>query len=60
VEMKATQNLEQAHAGNFIDAIFKTAKVNAGIEDGMAASVPVMMALQSYWTKKICTAEELA
>jgi hypothetical protein len=34
--------------------------VNAGIEDGMAASVPAMMALHSYWTKKICLAKELA
>ena len=60
VEVQATQNLEKAHAGNFIDAIMKTAKVNAPLEDGLAASIPVMMALQSYWTNKICLAEELA
>ena len=60
VQVSATQNLERAHAGNFIDAIMKTATVNASLEDGLAASVPVMMALQSYWTNKICTAEELA
>jgi predicted dehydrogenase len=60
VQVSATQNLERAHAGNFIDAIMKTARINASLEDGLAASVPVMMALQSYWTNKICTAEELA
>lgn len=59
VQVPATQNLERAHAGNFIDAIMKTARQNAPIEDGLAASIPVMMALQSYWTNKICKAEEL-
>jgi predicted dehydrogenase len=60
VQVPSAQDLDRAHAGNFIDAIVKTAKLNATLEDGLAASVPVMMALQSYWTKKICTAEELA
>jgi predicted dehydrogenase len=60
VTVPSTQNLEQAHAGNFIDAIVKHDKLNAGIEDGLAASLPVMMALQSYWSGKISTLEDLA
>jgi predicted dehydrogenase len=55
VEVKATQNLERAHTGNFIDAIVKGDKINAPIDAGIAASVPVMMALDSYWSQKICT-----
>lgn len=60
VEVKATEPLEIAHAGNFIDAIVNGAKLNAPLEAGLEASVPVMMCLQSYWSKKISTREELA
>lgn len=60
VEVKVTQSLEAAHAGNFIDAIVKGDKLNAPLEAGLEASVPVMMCLQSYWSKKISTPEELA
>ncbi len=55
VEVKATQRLENAHAGNFIDAIVKGDKVNAPLSAGLEASIPVMMALDSYWSHKICT-----
>lgn len=55
VEVKVTQSLEQAHAGNFIDAIVKGDKINAPLEAGLDASVPVMMALESYWSHKLCT-----
>jgi len=55
VEVKATQRLEDAHAGNFIDAIVKGAKVNAPLSAGLEASIPVMMCLDSYWEHKICT-----
>jgi predicted dehydrogenase len=60
VQVPSTQNLEAAHTGNFIDAIVKGDKINAGLEDGLAASVPVMMALNSYWSKKISTPADLA
>jgi predicted dehydrogenase len=59
IQVTATQNLESAHTGNFIDAIVKGDKVNASLADGLAASVPVMMALDSYWSNKICKASEL-
>ena len=55
VEVRATQNLEHAHAGNFIDAIVKGDKLNAPLSAGLEASIPVMMALDSYWSHKICT-----
>jgi len=55
VEVKATQRLEDAHAGNFIDAIVKGDKVNAPLSAGLEASIPVMMALDSYWSHRICT-----
>jgi predicted dehydrogenase len=60
VQVPSTQNLEGAHTGNFIDAIVKGDKINAGLEDGLAASIPVMMALQSYWLKKISFPADLA
>jgi len=60
VRVTATQSLEKAHTGNFIDAIVKGDKVNAGLQDGLEASVPVMLALQSYWSHKISTPAELA
>lgn len=60
IQVNATQSLERAHAGNFIDAIVKGDKVNATLADGLAASVPVMMALDSYWSHRISTEAELA
>ena len=60
IQVNATQDLERAHTGNFIDAIVKGDKVNAPLADGLAASLPVMMALDSYWSQKICRASELS
>lgn len=55
----STQNLELAHTANFIDAIVKGGKVNAPLAAGLAASVPVQMALESYWSHKISTLGDL-
>ncbi len=60
IQVTATQDLERAHTGNFIDAIVKGDKVNAPLADGLAASMPVMMALDSYWSHKICKASEFS
>lgn len=60
VEVKVPESLEKAHTGNFVNAILKSDKLNAPLEVGLAASVPVMMSLQSYWTGKISTRAELA
>ncbi len=55
----STQSLERAHTGNFVDAILNGSKVNAPLAAGLAASVPVMMALQSYWSHELCKEAEL-
>jgi predicted dehydrogenase len=60
VHVAAAKSLEIAHTGNFVDAIVKGDKVNAPLAAGLAASVPVMMALQSYWTRKTVAKDELA
>jgi predicted dehydrogenase len=60
VQVSATQGLERAHTANFIDASVKGDKVNAPIEDGMAASLPVMLALQAYWSQTVSTPAQLA
>lgn len=59
VQVTAEQSLEGAHTSNFIDAIVKGEKLNAPLSAGLAASVPVMMALQSYWSRKIVARDEL-
>lgn len=59
IHVPSTQDLERAHTGNFIDAIVKGDKINASLADGLAASRPVMMALDSYWSNKISKAADL-
>lgn len=59
-QVDTTQSLERAHTGNFLDAIVSGAKVNAPLEAGIAASVPVMLALDSYWKQRISTPAGLA
>jgi predicted dehydrogenase len=51
-EISSTESLETAHARNFIDAIVSGAKVNAPLKAGLEASLPVQMALSSYWSQK--------
>lgn len=60
IQVPSTQDLERAHTGNFVDAIVKGDKINAPLADGIAASRPVMMALDSYWSNKISKAADLA
>jgi predicted dehydrogenase len=60
IQVTTTESLERAHTGNFIDAIVKGDKVNASLADGLAASLPVMMALESYWSRKISLASDLS
>ncbi len=59
-QVDSTQDLERAHTGNFIDAIVKGEKLNAPLAVGLAATLPVQMALQSYWSHKLNTPMELA
>jgi predicted dehydrogenase len=59
-QVDSTESLERAHTANFIDAIVKGEKVNAPLAAGLAASVPVMLSLQSYWSQKIATPSDLS
>jgi predicted dehydrogenase len=59
-QVDTTQSLERAHTQNFLDAISSGEKLNAPLEAGIAASVPVQMALKSYWSEQICTMADLA
>jgi predicted dehydrogenase len=59
-QVDSTQSLERAHTANFLDAIVNGDKLNAPLAAGLAASAPVMLALESYWTQKIATPSELA
>jgi predicted dehydrogenase len=58
-EIKSTQDLELAHTGNFIDAIVKGDKLNAPLAAGLAATLPVQMALQSYWNQELSAPAKL-
>jgi len=59
VEVKSSESLERAHAKNFLDAIIRGSAVNAPLEAGIEASLPVQMALRSYWAHKIVSESEL-
>lgn len=58
-QVPSTQILERAHTSNFIDAIMGKQPANAPLAAGLEASIPVMMALQSYWSNDLCTREKL-
>jgi predicted dehydrogenase len=59
-EVPATEGLERAHTRNFLDAVFSAEPVNAPLKAGLEASLPVQMALHSYWSHKTVTQTELA
>ena len=58
-KVDSTQDLERAHTENFIDAIVLGNKVNAPLSAGLDATLPVQMALHSYWSHKVTTTAEL-
>jgi predicted dehydrogenase len=55
VRVDATENLERAHTKNFLYAITQGTAPNAPLEAGVAASVPVLMAVKAYWSKAVVT-----
>jgi len=59
IEVKWTESLERAHTKNFLDAIISGTTVSAPLQAGIEASLPVQMALRSYWTHKIVSESEL-
>ena len=58
--VKASGSLELAHAANFLDAVVKGAKVNAGIETGIQACNPVHLANRAYWEKRRVSWDEMS
>lgn len=55
VRFDTKEVLEVSHTRNFLDAITHGSKPNAPLEAGIAASVPVLLAVQSYWSKAVAT-----
>jgi predicted dehydrogenase len=58
--ISSTESLERAHTKNFLDAIVSAETLNAPLKAGLEASLPVQMALRSYWSRKTVTHAELA
>jgi hypothetical protein len=59
VEVSSKEGLEKAHTRNFIDAIVSGAPVNAPLQAGLDASLPVQMALRSYWSHQTIAQAQL-
>lgn len=59
VTVQAEDRLDQAHTGNFVDAVLDGKPVNAPLNAGVEATLPVQMALRSYWTRKMVTSSEM-
>jgi predicted dehydrogenase len=59
VSVENKQPLEEAHVKNFVDAILLGAKPNAPLRAGLDATLPVEMALRSYWDKKTVSSSDL-
>ena len=49
VRVDTKESLERSHTKNFLDAVTNGATPNAPLEVGLAASMPVLLALKSYW-----------
>lgn len=58
-QFDSKQNLEQAHAQNFVDAVLTGKRTNAPLSAGLAATLPVEMALASYWLRKTTIPSDL-
>jgi predicted dehydrogenase len=59
VHVDNKQPLEEAHVISFADAILTGSKQSAPIAAGVEATVPVEMALRSYWDKKTISRTDL-
>jgi predicted dehydrogenase len=55
-----SESLERAHTRNFLDAVLGTKPVSAPLKAGIDASLPVQMALRSYWQHKIVMGSDLS
>ncbi len=55
VRFNTKESLERMHTKNFLDAITHGTSLNAPLDAGLAASMPVLMAVESYWSKASVT-----
>ena len=55
VRVDTRESLERSHTKNFLDAVTNGAAPNAPLEAGIAASVPVLLSLKSYWQHGVQT-----
>ena len=60
VVFKSAQDLEVAHTGNFLDAVVSGRAVSAPLSTGLAATLPVELALHSYWNHKVSVPADLS
>jgi predicted dehydrogenase len=60
VAVAAAESLERAHTRNFLDAVTQGVPVHAPLAAGIDASLPVQMALRSYWSRKLITQAEFS
>jgi predicted dehydrogenase len=59
VVFNSKQDLEAAHTKNFLDAVITGSPVSAPLSAGLDATLPVQMCLNSYWSRKTVTPEDL-
>ena len=55
VRFESKESLEVAHTKNFLDTLTLGTTPNAPLEAGIAASKPVLLAVQSYWSQTAAT-----
>ncbi len=55
VRVDTRESLERSHTRNFLDAVTNGAAPNAPLDAGIAASVPVLLSLKSYWQHGVKT-----
>jgi len=58
-QFDSRQSLERAHAQNFVDAVLTGKPTNAPLAAGLSATLPVELALTSYWLHKTATLSDL-
>jgi predicted dehydrogenase len=60
VTVLVSESLERTHTRNFLDAVLGIKPGNAPLKAGIEASLPVQMALRSYWQHKIIMGSDLS
>lgn len=59
VKYEAEDSLDKAHTANFLDAVTQRKPLTAPLAAGIEATLPVQMALKSYWSRRTVSASEL-